>query len=203
MSKMGSHNPFGHLTHKLWPKERSEIKSPIWLPTTKSQKLPQFPCVQVAYDILLKSSRQGLELFFKLHFNRRFTHKIMGPQSCKSQFWKFQDSHLGVSGQNVFWVLFLWPGIKYNITGKVVASPKSRLWWILWVRSHSWFILTPKVFQLCINQLVGWFCASLCEWLMLLIRVSPIPKLQYTPLPSKCRKPGSVLQLLTLLMSSL
>ncbi len=26
MSKMGSHDPFGHLKHKLWPKERPGIK---------------------------------------------------------------------------------------------------------------------------------------------------------------------------------
>jgi hypothetical protein len=26
MSKMGSHDPFGYLKHKLWPKERPGIK---------------------------------------------------------------------------------------------------------------------------------------------------------------------------------
>jgi hypothetical protein len=26
MSKMGSHDPFGHLQHKLWPKKRSGVK---------------------------------------------------------------------------------------------------------------------------------------------------------------------------------
>jgi hypothetical protein len=26
MSKMGSHDPFGHLKHNLWPKERSRVK---------------------------------------------------------------------------------------------------------------------------------------------------------------------------------
>jgi len=62
MSKMGSHDPFGHLKHKLWPKERSRVKLAIWLPTTKSQESPQFPCVQVACDILLESFRWGLQL---------------------------------------------------------------------------------------------------------------------------------------------
>ncbi len=38
MSKMGSHDPFGHLKHKLWPKERSRVKLAVWLPTTKSQE---------------------------------------------------------------------------------------------------------------------------------------------------------------------
>ncbi len=29
MSKMGSHDPFGHLKHKLWSKERLGVKFPI------------------------------------------------------------------------------------------------------------------------------------------------------------------------------
>jgi hypothetical protein len=45
MSKMGSHDPFGHLKHKLWPKERPRVKLSIWLLTTKSQESPWFPCV--------------------------------------------------------------------------------------------------------------------------------------------------------------
>ncbi len=28
MSKMGSNDPFGHLKHKLWPKEGSGVKLP-------------------------------------------------------------------------------------------------------------------------------------------------------------------------------
>jgi hypothetical protein len=31
MFKMGSHDPFGNLKHKLWPKEGPEVKSPTWL----------------------------------------------------------------------------------------------------------------------------------------------------------------------------
>jgi hypothetical protein len=30
MYKMGSHDPFGDLKHKLWPKERSRVKLPNW-----------------------------------------------------------------------------------------------------------------------------------------------------------------------------
>jgi hypothetical protein len=40
MSKMGSHDPFGHLKHKLWPKEGPEVKLAIWLPSIKSQESP-------------------------------------------------------------------------------------------------------------------------------------------------------------------
>jgi len=57
---------------------------PIWLPTIKSQELPQFPCVQVACHILLESFWWGLQLCLKLHLNQRFGHKVMGLQSCRS-----------------------------------------------------------------------------------------------------------------------
>jgi hypothetical protein len=53
--------------------------------------------------------------------------------------------------------LALWPGIKNIIRGKVMASPKSGLWWVLWIYVCSWFIHAPKVLPLCINQLVVWF----------------------------------------------
>jgi hypothetical protein len=49
MSGMGSHDPFGHIKHKLWPKERPGVKLAIWLSTTKSQELTPLPCVKVAY----------------------------------------------------------------------------------------------------------------------------------------------------------
>jgi len=102
MSKVGSHNPFGHFKHKLWPKEGLKVKMPIWFPTTKNWKSPQFPCVQVACHIFLESSWLGLQLFFRPHLNQSFAHKVMGPQSCESpNFGNFGSPgtkwHLGAS----------------------------------------------------------------------------------------------------------
>jgi hypothetical protein len=149
---MGSHHPFRHLKHTLWPKERSGVKLVVWLPTTKSWESTRFPCVQVAFDIPLeKNSWKGLQLFFQPHYNQRFTRQVMRPQSYKSPkcgnfgtpTWESRD-------KKPFW---MWPSCtKYTIRGKVVASPKSRLWQVLWVRGCLWFILAPKVFKLCINQ---------------------------------------------------
>ena len=45
MSKMGLHDPFGYLKHKLWPNEGPKIKLSIWFPTTKSWEFPWFPYV--------------------------------------------------------------------------------------------------------------------------------------------------------------
>jgi hypothetical protein len=70
----------------------------------------------------------------------------------------------GIPRQNVIRMWALWRGIEYTIRGKVVASPKSGLWWVLWVRVCMWLVLAPKVFQLCTNQLVVWFFAGPCEW---------------------------------------
>ncbi len=80
--------------------------------------------------------------------------KLWAPKLWKSQFMKFRDSNLRVLGQNDIWVLAMWPGIKNTIRGKVVASPKSRPWWVLWFFVCSWFVCALKVLQLCINQLV-------------------------------------------------
>jgi hypothetical protein len=74
--------PFGHLKHKLWPKEGLGVKLSIWLPTAKSQESTRFPYVQVACDIPLKRSWRGLQLCFKHHLNRRSSRKVMRPQSC-------------------------------------------------------------------------------------------------------------------------
>ncbi len=82
MSIMGSHCPFGHLKHKLWSKERPGVKLAIWLPTTKSRELTQFPGVHAAWDIPLESSWLGLQLCFQPHCNWRSSHQVMGPQSC-------------------------------------------------------------------------------------------------------------------------
>jgi hypothetical protein len=64
MYKMGSHDPFGHLKHKLWSKEKSGVKLTIWLSPTKSWELPQFPYVQVACDISWKALNEGYNLLW-------------------------------------------------------------------------------------------------------------------------------------------
>jgi len=56
LSKMASHEPFGHLQHKLWSKERPRVKLAVWLPTTKSRESIWSWCVQVKCDTPLERS---------------------------------------------------------------------------------------------------------------------------------------------------
>jgi len=155
MSEMGLHHLFGHLKHKLWPKEGPGVRLTIWFPTIKSQESPQFPCVQVACDIPLKSFQWGLQLFFRPHLNQRSTHKVMGPQSCESpNFGNFETlqtkCHLNVGFVERHRVYY---------KGEGDGFPQ------VWAMVYPWLVLAPKVFQLCANQLVVWFvlvCVS--DW---------------------------------------
>jgi hypothetical protein len=57
----------------------------------------------------------------------------------ETQVWDFRDSHLGVPWQKTIWMWPPWKATKYTIRGKVVASFKSRSWWVLcvWVARGS------------------------------------------------------------------
>ncbi len=84
MSKMSSHDSFGHFKHKLCPKERPGVKLTIWFPTIKSRESTRLSFFHVACHIPLESSWQGLQLCFRPHPNRRSSKNVMGPQSRKS-----------------------------------------------------------------------------------------------------------------------
>ncbi len=73
---------------------------------------------------------------------------------------EFKDSHLGILGQNDIWVLVMWPCTKYNIRGKVMASPKSRPWWVLWICVHMWLVRAPKCSNYALTNLLISLCRS-------------------------------------------
>jgi hypothetical protein len=139
VEKMGSHEPFGHLQHKLCQKERPGVKLLVWLPTIKSWELTWPWCVQVECDTSLESSWQGLELCFGPHCDWSFAQKVMRPQSRGSLgCWNFRTkNHLNVT---------LWRVAEYTIWRKVVPSLEFGPWWVLWVQSRLWLVLALQVF---------------------------------------------------------
>jgi hypothetical protein len=66
MFKMGLHDPFEYLKHKLWPKKGPGVKLPISLPTTKSRESFWFPYTQVACRISWKALDEGYNWFITL-----------------------------------------------------------------------------------------------------------------------------------------
>jgi hypothetical protein len=84
MSKMASHEPFGHLQPKLWAKEGPGVKLAVWLPTTKSQESTQSRRLQVESNMALESSRRGLQDWLRPRPNRRSGREVMDAQSPRS-----------------------------------------------------------------------------------------------------------------------
>jgi hypothetical protein len=85
--EMASHEPFGHMQHKLWLKKGSGIKLAIWLLITKNRESTWSWCVQVECNTSLESSRGELQVFFRPHPNRRSELRVMSSQSPKSPHW--------------------------------------------------------------------------------------------------------------------
>jgi len=193
MSKMGLHDPFGYLKHNLWPKERSGVKLPIRLPSTKNQELPWFTCFQVVCHILLESSRWGLQLYFRPHINWRFKKNVIGLQSRKnSHFRNFGTPKLGVLGQNDIWVQAMWLGTKNNIMVKVVDSPKCGLCEFY----ECMFAHGLSMHQKCSNYALTNLLFGLCKfvWIIdsLVILPSPYPGAPIGPStpPKRCELGG-------------
>jgi hypothetical protein len=98
---MGSHDPFGYLKHKLWPREGTKVKLSICFPTIKSWESPWFTCVKVLCHIALEKYWQGLQIFFGLHFTQSSTQEVMAFQNHENpNFENFETPKLGVLEQN-------------------------------------------------------------------------------------------------------
>jgi hypothetical protein len=161
MFKMGSHCSFGHLKHKLWPKEGPGVKLPVWFPTTKSRELTRFTWLQMAWHILLESSQPELQLCFKSHCDSRSARKVMRLQSPESPGWRNFGTPTQESRERA-----PWRGAEYTIRGKVVASPKSGRWSILCVRVACGLSQHQRCSNYALTTLCE-LCAGLRDWVKL------------------------------------
>jgi hypothetical protein len=194
MSKMSSHCSFGHLKHKLWPKERPEVKLAIWLPTTKSQESTRFPCVQVSRDIPFENSWQGIQLCFRSHRNWRSAQKVMCLQSCGSPrcgnfgtpTWESQDKKSFACGPV--------ESCRVYYKGENGGFPQVQAVVSLVCPSCPWFVLAPKVLQLCTNHFVLVLCRSVwvieaCHFVLVPSRSSSTPLYPFIVLRARERAP--------------
>jgi hypothetical protein len=189
---MGSHDPFGHLKHKLWLEERPRVKLAIWIPTTESRELTRCLACRWHATCRWKALDEGYNFALDLIL-------IGGYSPAKSrefQPWQFWDSHFEVLGQKAIWMRASQSGVEYNIWWKVVASLESGPWWVLWIRSHPWLVLAPRVFQLCTNHFVLVLCRFVevieaCPLFVVPSRSSSMPFYPSKVLRAKERAPSS------------
>jgi len=75
--------------------------------------------------------------------NYKFVSDLIPIEGLSKEFWPrkvlevqtrtVSDSSLGVPEQKAIRMWVSWRGTKYTIWGKVVASPESGPWWVMWV----------------------------------------------------------------------
>jgi hypothetical protein len=198
---MGSHCSFGHLKHKLWPKEGSGVKLPIWLPTRKSResKLIYSAVDDVRY-IVGKISTRATTLFQTAPRSEVCSQSYGVPKLQESWLARFRDSHSGVPGEKNH--LDVGPVEKCRVyyKGEGGGFPQVRVVVNLVCPCCPWLILASKVLQLCTNHLVWVVCRHV--WVSEACQLFLVPsQSSNTPLyPSKCCELGSVPRLLPLLL---
>jgi hypothetical protein len=87
------------------------------------------------------------------------------------------------------WHLDVGPMARHKVyykRGKVVASPKSRSWWVLLVCVCLWFVHASRCSNYALINLLFDWCRSMWVIELLVNLPSPIPELRYAPLPPKC-----------------
>jgi len=154
MSKIASHEPFGHLQHKLWSKEGPGVKLTFWLLATKIRESTWSRCVQVKCDTPLESSWGELQLCFRPHSNRRLGREVMNVQSFESQ---FRDSTLGVPGKSAIWMQVRQRVTRKYYMGEGGGFPRIRAVVSQVSPSCPWLVPTPRVYRMWANPLDGWF----------------------------------------------
>jgi hypothetical protein len=152
---MASHWSFGHLQPKLWAKEGPGVKLPVWLPTIKSRESTRSLRALGKCDTALESSLRGLQVWFRLHPDRRSEGEAMMSQSPESpKLGQFRDSTLGVPRQTTTWVWVRRSNAGNTIGRMVVTSLESGPWCVMWVRVSPWLVLTPNACRMSSNKLV-------------------------------------------------
>jgi hypothetical protein len=160
MSKMASHEPFGHLHPKLWAKEGPGVKLAVWLLTTKSRESTRSRCELGECDIALKSSQQELQYWFRPCPNRRLWWEVMAVQSPESPNRDSFGTPLWESREKEPFGCSL-RGVMQNILyeGRWWLPPESGPWWVKWCQGCPWLVPTPKGCRMSSNHfMVGFGC---------------------------------------------
>jgi len=181
MPKMALYWPFGHLQPKLWAKQGSKVKLPIWLPTTKSRESTSSRRCLKECNIVLESSWWELQLWLKRRLDSssgRGTMSVQSPgtptrDSFGTPTWESREKKpFGCSlGGKLQTILY---------GGRWWLPPKSEPWWLLCVKVPVACPNTQGCSQMQTNPLmVGFGCRFKFDLLVHL--ASLIPGLRARP----------------------
>jgi len=153
--------------------------------------------MQMACDIPLESSRWRLKLCFKPHPIRGLHAKLWRPKIAKVLTLVILGLPLGSPGTKSHLNVGPMEKCKVYYKGESGGFLQVRAVVSLVCPCCPWFILAPKVLQLCTKHLALVLCRSVwvdkaCQLFLVPSRSSNTPST-----PPKCCKPGSVPQFLT------
>jgi hypothetical protein len=157
---MGLHWPFGHLKHKLWPKERSKVKLAIWLRPLKVRNRPNFLACKQRATYHWKALKRAITLRQTSLQSEVCARSYAPSKSRESQLLEFRDFHMGVPGQKGHLDVAPMERCRVYYKGEGGGFPQVRAVVSLVCPSCPWFVLAPKVLQLCTNHFVLVLCRS-------------------------------------------
>jgi hypothetical protein len=152
----------------------------VWLSTTKSQKSTQFTYVQVACNIPLESCRWGLQLCLDLISIRGLHVKLWAPKVVGDSTLAILGLPFGSLETKCHLDVGLVERCKVYYMGEGGGFPQVRAMVSLVSPNCSWFVLAPKVLQLCTNHLVSVLCkpvwvSEACQFFLLSSQSSSMP----------------------------
>jgi len=185
---MASHWPFGHLSPKLWAKERSGVKLAVWLPTTKSREStssrhPNWEC-----DTSLERSRRGLQVCFRPHCDQTLSvgsyELPKSWDSTRDNFGTISRLQLGSPGKKSHWDVVPETWRREYYMGEGGDFPRVRaVWCVLWSKVPMACPNTQGCLGMWTNHVGGLFwCKFMLDVLNLLPSLIPgLPTRPSTP----------------------
>ncbi len=199
MSKMGLHCSFGHLKHKLWPKEGPGVK--LVKHRKKSRIDPIYLCAENVRHTVGKLLTRATTLLQTASRSEVYSQSYGAPKSRESLLARFRDSHSGVSREKSHLDVGPVERSRVYYKGEGGGFPQVQAMVSLVCPCCPWLVLAPKVLQLCTNHLVWVVCKPV--WVSEACQLFLVPSRSFnTPLyPSKCCELGSVPRFLPLPIS--
>ncbi len=177
-------------TANLTPDQKKSGIDPIYLSVDNMQHTIGKPSTKAT--TLLQTAPQS----------EVFSQSYGAPKSRESQLAGFRDSHSGILGEKSHLDVGSMASHRVYYKGEGGGFPQLRAVVSLVCPCCPWFVLAPRVLQLCTNHFVWVVCrpVSMSEVCQLFLVPSQSSN---TPLyPSKCCELGSVLRLLLPLYST-
>jgi hypothetical protein len=179
MSKLVLHDPFGHMKHKLWSKERPRVKLAVWRPL-KVRNQPDFLACRQHATYCWKSLDKGYNFALDLIVIEGSHKKLCALKVAGVPVIGIPRLPLRSLGTKTHLDVAPVERRRGYYKGEGGGFPQLRVVMCLMSPSCPWFILAPKVFQLCTNHFVLVLCRSMwvieaCQFFLIRSRSSSTP----------------------------